>query len=72
MASFSSLIGAADIVREPLGAGGERGVAQMADQRGDRVLGQTALIHAAGDGEGDQQNGIAERVFFAPARPVAP
>ena len=60
----SLLIRAADIFRETFGPGGEGGVPQMADQGDDRVLGQLAEIHAAGDGEREQQNGIAERVFL--------
>src|ERR1041385_8594671 len=53
----------ADITRETLGAAEESGIAKVTDQGGDGVLGQTALVHAAGDCESDRQNRVAERVL---------
>ena len=59
-------IGASHISGEPVRARGERGVAQMSDQRRDGVLSQLAEIHTAGDGEGDKQDGVPERILLHP------
>ncbi len=56
-------VDAADIVGDARGAIGEGGVAQIADQAGDVVLGQAAGVHLAGDRERHQQDRVAERVL---------
>jgi hypothetical protein len=60
------LIHTTDIGGEALGASGEGRITKVANEGGDGVLGQSSLVHAASDGEGDQQNGISERVFLGP------
>ena len=57
-------IGAADIIGDPARTIGERGVAQMRDQRPDRGVVQRTCLDTAADRQRDQQHRIAERIFL--------
>ena len=59
-------VDAANIAGEAIGARGEGQITQMADQRRDGIVIKPALIHVAGDCQGDEQDGIAERIFRDP------
>ena len=61
-------IDAADIIRDAARTIGERGVAQMRDQRPDCGIVQRAGLDTAADRQCHQQDGIAERVFLGARR----